>query len=51
MDEATFQKRLAELIAEIDTLPVEERDKLRSMAVETKKRVCCRSVRQLVRSP
>lgn len=38
MDEATFQKRLAELIAEIDTLPAEERDKLRSMAVETKKR-------------
>ena len=38
MDEATFQKRLAELIAEIDTLPVEERDKLRSMAAETKKR-------------
>ena len=38
MDEATFQKRLAELIAEIDTLPTDERDKLRSMAVETKKR-------------
>ncbi len=38
MDEATFQKRLAELIAEIDTLPADERDKLRSMAVETKKR-------------
>ncbi len=38
MDEETFQKRLAELIAEIDTLPSEERDKLRSMAAETKKR-------------
>ncbi len=38
MDEETFQKRLAELIAEIDTLPAEERDKLRSMAAETKKR-------------
>ena len=38
MDEETFQKRLAELIAEIDTLPLEERDKLRSMAAETKKR-------------
>ncbi len=38
MDEETFQNRLAELIAEIDTLPAEERDKLRSMAAETKKR-------------
>jgi chromosome segregation ATPase len=38
MDEAKFQARLAELIAEIDTLPVGQRDKLRSLADETKKR-------------
>ncbi|MCG3125221.1 MAG: hypothetical protein CHACPFDD_00037 [Phycisphaerae bacterium] len=38
MDEATFQKRLSELIAEIETLPASERDKLRSLAAETKKR-------------
>ncbi len=38
MDEATFQKRLGELLAEIETLPVGERDKLRSLAAETKKR-------------
>ncbi len=38
MDEATFQKRLAELIDEIDTLPPGERDKLRSLAAETQKR-------------
>lgn len=38
MDEATFQKRLAELIDEIDTLPPGERDKLRTLAAETRKR-------------
>ena len=38
MDEATFQKRLSELIAEIESLPAGERDKLRSLAAETKKR-------------
>ncbi len=38
MDEATFQKRLSELIAEIETLPHGERDKLRCLAAETKKR-------------
>jgi regulator of replication initiation timing len=38
MDEATFQKRLSELIEEIDTLPPGERDKLRDLAAETQKR-------------
>ncbi len=38
MDEATFQNRLAELIAEIETLPEDERERLRNMASETKKR-------------
>lgn len=38
MDEATFQNRLAELIAEIETLPEDERERLRTMASDTKKR-------------
>lgn len=38
MDEVTFQKRLSELIAEIETLPVGERDKLQKLAAETRKR-------------
>lgn len=38
MDEATFQKRLSELIAEIETLPDGEKDKLRLLAAETRKR-------------
>lgn len=38
MDEATFQNRLSELISEIESLPDGERDKLRSLAAETKKR-------------
>ncbi len=38
MNEADFQKRLAELVAEIDTLPQAERDRLRKLAEETKGR-------------
>jgi hypothetical protein len=38
MNEAEFQKRLAELVAEIDTLPTDERDRLRKLADETKDR-------------
>jgi chromosome segregation ATPase len=38
MNEAEFQKRLAELVAEIDTLPQEERDRLRKLADETRDR-------------
>jgi len=38
MNEAEFQKRLAELVAEIDALPDGERDRLRKMADETKDR-------------
>jgi hypothetical protein len=36
MNEAEFQKRLAELVAEIETLPEGERDRLRRLANETK---------------
>jgi len=38
MNEAEFQKRLAELVAEIDTLPQDERDRLRKLADETRDR-------------
>lgn len=38
MDESTFQKKLAELVKEIDTLPEGERTKLESLAEETKQR-------------
>lgn len=38
MNEAEFQKRLAELVAEIDALPVGERDRLRKLAQETRER-------------
>ncbi len=38
MNEADFQKRLSELVAEIDTLPQGERDRLRKLASETKDR-------------
>lgn len=38
MNEAEFQKRLAELVAEIDNLPAGERDRLRKLADETKDR-------------
>jgi hypothetical protein len=38
MNEAEFQKRLAELVAEIDSLPAGERDRLRKMAEETRDR-------------
>ena len=38
MDEDTFQRRLAELVAEIGTLPPEERQKLEVLAEETKQR-------------
>lgn len=38
MDEATFQKQLAELVAEIATLPQEHRAKLQALAEQTKKR-------------
>jgi len=38
MDEVTFQKKLSELMAQIDTLPEGERDRIRSLASETKQR-------------
>ncbi len=38
MDEATFQKKLAELVAEIGTLPEAEREKLEQLAAQTRKR-------------
>ena len=38
MDEATFQKKLAELVAQIETLPEGERDRLRELATETRER-------------
>ena len=38
MDEATFQKKLGELVKEIGTLPVSQRKKLESLAEETKLR-------------
>lgn len=38
MNEETFQRKLAELIAEIGTLPTGERDKLEMLAAQTQKR-------------
>jgi len=38
MDEATFQKKLAELVAQIESLPEGERERLRELAAETKQR-------------
>ena len=38
MNEETFQRKLAELIAEIGTLPAGERDKLELLAAETQER-------------
>lgn len=38
MDEAMFQKRLSELISQIDTLPEGERDRLHALAAETRAR-------------
>jgi hypothetical protein len=38
MNEADFQKRLAELVSVIETLPEGERDRLRQLAQETKDR-------------
>ena len=38
MNEETFQRKLAELIAEIGTLPAGERDKLEMLAAQTKQR-------------
>ncbi len=38
MDEAAFQKKLSELVEQIETLPESERDRLRQMAKETKER-------------
>ena len=38
MDETTFQKRLAELLSEIATLPASERSKLELLVANTKKR-------------
>jgi len=38
MDEETFQKKLRELVEEIQTLPDNERSKLASLAEETRKR-------------
>ena len=38
MDESTFQKKLGELVSEIDTLPAQDRAKLAVLAEETKQR-------------
>jgi hypothetical protein len=38
MDEASFQKKLKELVSQIETLPEGERQRLRAMAEETKSR-------------
>lgn len=38
MNEETFQRKLAELIAEIGTLPATERGKLELLAAETRER-------------
>ncbi len=38
MNEETFQRKLAELIAEIATLPAGERDKLELLAAQTRQR-------------
>lgn len=38
MDEGTFQKKLGELVNEIQTMPENERAKLALLAEETKKR-------------
>ncbi len=38
MDEATFQRKLAELVAEIGTLPASERGKLEVLADATRER-------------
>lgn len=38
MNEETFQRKLAELIAEIGTLPAGERDRLELLAEETRER-------------
>lgn len=38
MNEETFQRKLAELVAEIGTLPVTERQKLETLAEQTKQR-------------
>jgi len=38
MNEETFQRKLAELVAEIGTLPVGEREKLEALAEQTKER-------------
>lgn len=38
MDEATFQRKLAELVAEIGTLPASERGRLEVLADETRQR-------------
>ena len=38
MDETIFQTKLAELMGEISTLPVSEREKLENLAKETQER-------------
>jgi hypothetical protein len=38
MDEVTFQKKLGELMAQIETLPESERERLKALAAETRQR-------------
>lgn len=38
MDDVTFQQKLGELIAQIDTLPEAERERLYALAAETRQR-------------
>ena len=38
MDEAAFQKKLSDLVNEIESLPTADRERLRQLAVETRDR-------------
>jgi hypothetical protein len=38
VDEAAFQKKLTDLVSEIESLPAADRDRLRQLAVETRDR-------------
>lgn len=38
MEEAVFQKKLGELLAQIETLPESERERVRALAAETQQR-------------
>ncbi len=48
MDETQFQAKLTELVSQIDTLPEDERERLRALATETRERQ--ESIKQSVAS-